>query len=168
MVLIVEIIKSLQVHASFTSPYDSRDIGLMTVANATLHEQVWLAKSQVLSKCLIVPKCRDFEDPLPECILNESDRRAAFIKHFGHSALPTWSVFSLLLPPENTFDWFRVSPNCNVFWCIYIFSIFNRGFCFVLYSYWHVISNVSSIVCIQICMYLFLYGFALSVTSFRV
>jgi hypothetical protein len=93
------------VQPSFTDPYDSREIGLMTVANPDLDEESWSADSHVVSKCLIIPNCRRFEDPLPEVILKEKagqDRRAAFMKHFG-SSVPTWSTFSLLLPPQRWF-----------------------------------------------------------------
>jgi hypothetical protein len=75
----------------------------MTAFNPSVKEseRSW-PTDEVISKCLIIPDSQEFEDPLPENILKSPDPRAAFQDHFS-SEMPTWSIFSLLLPPENIF-----------------------------------------------------------------
>lgn len=92
-----------KVEPKFKEPYDSREIGLITASNPSVKasDRGW-PTDEVISKCLIIPDAPEFEDPLPENILKSSDPRAAFHDHFS-SEMPTWSIFSLLLPPENLF-----------------------------------------------------------------
>jgi hypothetical protein len=102
----------------FDDPYDSREIGLCNVSSLDLSSVVSVEATEVHSKCGILSNATlkeasrepdgELLNPVPDTVRDEinsdnsdvdlldTEYRRAF-----PNGVPTWTTFSLLLPPEN-------------------------------------------------------------------